>query len=641
LELKYLFSPGKLGALTLKNRIILPAMGSGMPEKEGYVSKQLIDFHLARVKGGCGLNIIENSAIREDTKAPHVVGIYDDRFLPGLMELTGKIHEAGGKACIQIWHAGRQTRSSLSGHPVIGPSPIPCPVNREMPKELSVPEIKDLAIAFADAADRAKRAGFDAIEIHGAHGYIITQFMSLFSNTRTDDYGGPLTNRTRFPIEIIAAIRQKVGREYPVLFRMSVEERVDGGLTMEDSKQIAPMLEKAGVNAIHISMGNYASIQFVIPPVDLPVAFNVENSAAIKQTVNIPVITAGRINDPILAENILKAGKADFISIGRGQLADPEFSNKAFKGDYDNIVKCVGCNQGCVDRRLYEMTSICCMRNPSCGREESYKLIPTHHPKKIMVIGGGPAGLEAATTLKRRGHDVVLCEKNSRLGGAFFLAGVAPRKNEMMDAALQMGRLAAMAGVEIRLETAATPELLESLKPQVVIVATGSNPNLPPIPGIDKPHVYTSIDVLSGKPIPGNSVAVIGGGLVGVEVAELLLKKGKKITLVEMLAKIAGDLGKTRRGFSLNSLKSEGARIFTNAKCTQIRDTSIEIEHASGREILADIDAVVIAVGFISDNTLVDYLKSSGGEYHVIGDAHHTGKALDAIWEAAELARKI
>ena len=281
------------------------------------------------------------------------------------------------------------------------------------------------------------------------------------------------------------------------------------------------------------------------------------------------------------------------------------------------------------------------MRNPSCGREESYKLIPTQQPKKIVVIGGGPAGLEAATTLKRRGHDVVLCEKNSRLGGAFFLAGVAPRKNEMMDAALQMGRLAAMAGVEIRLETAATPELLESLKPQVVIVATGSNPNLPPIPGIDKPHVYTSIHVLSGKPIPGNSVAVIGGGMVGVEVAELLLKKGKKITLVEMLAKIAGDLGKTRRGFSLNSLKSEGARIFTNAKCTRIGDTSIEIEHDSGREILADIDTVVIAVGFSPDDTLVDYLKSSGREYHVIGDAHHTGKALDAIWEAAELARKI
>ena len=301
-----------------------------MPEKEGYVSKQLIDFHLARVKGGCGLNIIENSAIREDTKAPHVVGIYDDRFLPGLMELTGKIHEAGGKACIQIWHAGRQTRSSLSGHPVIGPSPIPCPVNREMPKELSVPEIKDLAIAFADAADRAKRAGFDAIEIHGAHGYIITQFMSLFSNTRTDDYGGPLTNRTRFPIEIIAAIRQKVGREYPVLFRMSVEERVDGGLTMEDSKQIAPMLEKAGVNAIHISMGNYASIQFVIPPVDLPVAFNVENSAAIKQTVNIPVITAGRINDPILAENILKAGKGGFYFHRQGAAGRSGIQQQSF-----------------------------------------------------------------------------------------------------------------------------------------------------------------------------------------------------------------------------------------------------------------------------------------------------------------------
>jgi 2,4-dienoyl-CoA reductase-like NADH-dependent reductase (Old Yellow Enzyme family)/thioredoxin reductase len=641
LELKYLFSPGNIGTLTLKNRIILPAMGSGMPEKDGYVSKQLIDFHLARVKGGCGLNIIENSAIREDTKAPHVVGIYDDRFLPGLTELTGKIHEAGGKACIQIWHAGRQTRSSLSGHPVIGPSPIPCPVNRETPKEVTVAEIKDLVNAFADAADRAKRAGFDAVEIHGAHGYIVTQFMSPFSNKRSDEYGGTLSNRIRFPIEVITAIRQRVGREYPVLFRMSVEEMVDGGLTMKDSKQIAPMLEKAGVDAIHISMGNYASIQYVIPPVDLPVAFNVENSAAIKQTVSIPVITAGRINDPMLAENILQAGKADFISIGRGQLADPEFSNKSYRGNYDDIVKCVACNQGCVDRRLYQMTAICCMRNPSCGREEAYKLTPAEQPKKIVVIGGGPAGLEVATTLKRRGHYVVLCEKNNRLGGSFFLAGVAPRKNEMMDAALQMGRLATKAGVEVRLETSATPELLESLNPQVVIIATGSTPILPKIPGIEKPHVFTSIDVLSGKPIPGSNVAVIGGGLVGVEVAELLLKQGKKITLVEMLPKIAGDLGKTRRGFSLNSLKSGGGKIFTDAKCTAIQDCSIEIQHDSSQEVLANIDTVVIAVGFKSDNTLIDYLKSSGREYHVIGDAHHTAKALDAIWEAAELARNI
>lgn len=641
MELNYLFSPGNIGTLLLKNRIILPAMGTGMPEKDGYVSRQLIEFHLARVKGGCGLNIIENSAVREDTKAPHVVGIYDDRFIPGLKELTDGIHKAGGKACIQIWHAGRQTRSSLSGHPVVGPSPIACPVNREVPKELSVEEIQDLVDAFANAADRAKRAGFDAVEIHGAHGYLITQFMSLFSNRRTDEYGGTLINRTRFSVEIISAIRKKVGRGYPLLFRMSVEERVDGGLTMEDSKQIAPILEKAGVNAIHVSMGNYASIQFVIPPIDLPLAFNVENSAAIKQTVSIPVITAGRINDPILAEKILKSGKADFVSIGRGQLADPEFGNKAFRGEYDDIVKCVACNQGCVDRRLYQMTSICCMRNPSCGREIEYTLVPTKNPQKIMVIGGGPAGLEAATTLKRRGHDVILCEKSNRLGGAFYHAGIAPRKFEMMDAALQMGRLAVKAGIEIRLETPVTPELIKAVDPQVIIVATGSTPIVPEIPGIKKPHVLTSIDVLSGKRTSGKTVAVVGGGLVGVEVAELLLKQEKKIVLVEMLPKIAGELGKTRRGFSIKGLEAGGAKIFTGAKCMEIRDTSIVIEQNEVQKVLENINAVVVAVGFRPDCSLVDYLKNSGREYYVIGDAHLAGKALDAIWEAAELARNI
>ncbi len=639
--LKNLFSQGKIGPLVLKNRIVLPAMGSGMPEKDGHVSKQLIDFHVARVKGGCGLNIVENSAVSENTKAPHVVGLYDDRFLPGLTELAGAIKQAGGSACIQIWHAGRQTRSSLSGLPVVAPSPIPCPVNREMPKELTVEEIDGLVEDFANAALRAKTAGFDAIEVHGAHGYIITQFMSPSANIRTDDYGGSFENRVRFPVEVVTAIREKVGADFPIIFRLSVEERVAGGLTLEDSKRIAATMAEAGVDAIHISMGTYASIQFVIPPVDLSPGFNVENGAKIKREINIPLITAGRINDPLVAEKILAEGKADFVSVGRGQLADPEFANKAFRGDYDDIVKCVGCNQGCVDRRLYQMTSICCLRNPSCGREEAYTLVATESPKNVLVIGGGPAGLEVATTLQRRGHAVTLCEKGKQLGGAFFLAGVAPRKDEMSDAALQMGRLAAKAGVDIRLETAVTPEMMDELDPDEVVVATGSSPIIPKIPGVGGPHVYTANMVLSGRSISGDKVMVIGGGLIGAEVAELLSEKGKQVTIVEMLPKIAGDLGKTRRKFSLDGLKAAGVRVMTETTCKEIRPKSVVLEHSDQQEELVDMDAVVIAVGLRSDDSLIDHLKKSGRSYHVIGDARKPAKALDAIWEAAELARKI
>lgn len=641
MKLEYLFSPGRIGSLTLKNRVVLPAMGSGMPEKEGYVSKQLINFHVARASGGCGLNIVENSAITEDTKAPHVVGIYDDRFIPGLKELTDRIHEAGGKACIQIWHAGRQTRSSLSGYQVVAPSSIPCPVNKEMPKALSIEEIEELINAYASAAERAQRAGFDGVEVHGAHGYLITQFMSPLANKRQDDYGGSLENRARFPIEVVREIRERLGNDFPVIFRISVEERVEGGLTVNDSKQIAPMLEEAGVDAIHISMGNYASIQYVIPPMDLPVAFNLENSAALKRTVNIPIIMAGRINDPLVAEDILKNDKADFITVGRGQLADPEFCNKALKGDYDEIIKCVACNQGCVDRRLYQMTSICCLRNPSCGREEEYKLVPTDTPKKIMVAGGGPAGLEAATTLKRRGHDVVLYEKDNRLGGSFFLAGEAPRKSEMMEAAIQMGKLAAKAGVKIQLETEVTPELIESEKPEAVVVATGAKPIFPEIPGCDRTHVIKANDVLTGKQVSGKNTVVMGGGLIGVEVAELLLQQGKQVTILEMLPKIAKEMGKTRKEFSLKSLENGGAKILTRTRCKEIQDTNIVIENETGPRILPDIDAIIIAVGLRPNNSLVDYLETSNLEHYVIGDAHDVTNALDAIWESAALARKI
>lgn len=639
--LNALFSPGRIGTLELKNRIIFPAMGTAYPDKDGFVTQRLIEYQVARVEGGCALNTAENAAVHENSKAPNTLGIYDDKFIPGLSRLTDAIRKKGGKSCLQIWHAGRQTKSSISGHQVVAPSAIPCPLNREMPRELSERDIEEIVDAFGKGALRAKKAGFDSVEIHGAHGYLVSQFMSAFSNIRSDKYGGSIDNRARFLLEVIKSIKNETGDDFPLILRISGEEHVENGLTIADSMKIARMAETAGVDAIHVSAGVYASMQYIIPPMDLPIGFNIKNAAAIKEVVKIPVIGVGRINDPVTAAKVLDSGDVDFISIGRGQLADPEFCNKAMSGAFDEIVKCIGCNQGCVDRRLFQGEPVSCLRNPACGHESDYRLIKTMKPRKILVAGGGPGGLEAAVTLKKRGHNVVLCEKTSRLGGAFFLAGIAPRKEELSTAALDMGKAAIREGVDVMLQTDVTPEVIESMNPDVVIVATGSYPLMPDIPGIKGPHVVTAYDILNGSRSVGNNVAIIGGGLVGVEVAEFLAEQGKNVTIIEMLKRLAGDLGMIRRRFALKSIDERGITALTQTTCTKITENSIIIEKDNREMELKDMDSVVIAVGMVSENPLNKYLKAAGLEYYVIGDALKPRKALDAIWEAAEIGRKI
>ena len=639
--LDHLFRAGKIGALVLKNRVILPAMGTLLPEEDGSVSRGLIDYHAARARGGCGLNIVEVAAVHPTTKGPHYLAVYDDRFIPGLSELAEAIKEAGGKACLQLWHAGRQTNSFVSGLPIVAPSPIPCPKCREMPRELTQSEIRELISAYGDAALRARRAGFDAVEVHGAHGYLIAQFMSAYSNRRTDEYGGPLENRIRFALEVVKDIREKVGPDFPVLFRLSADEYVKDGLNIAETKRIAGMLEKAGVNAIHVSAGNYETLFRIIPPLDFPVAVNADNAAAVKSVTRLPVIAALRINDPVLADRLIRDGQADFVAVGRGQIADPEFCNKAQAGDLDSIVKCVGCNQGCVDRNFLDRLPISCLRNPAAGREAQYALQPARQRKKVLVVGGGPAGLEAATILRKRGHDVLLVEKSDHLGGQFLLAGAAPRKKEMAEAALQMGRTAERQGVRIRLNTPFSATVMEEFKPDDVVVATGSTPIVPPLPGIQKAHVVKAHDVLAGLEISGEHVAVIGGGLVGLEAAELLCSRGKRITIVELLDKIGNGLGPTRRLLAKNFIAEHNIEVHLNTKCLEIKDRSLVVERSGAIHEIGPIDAVVIAVGVAADRTVENELSKMGCRFHVIGDARQARKALDAIWEGADAGRAI
>ncbi len=641
MPLNHLFSEAKIGSLILKNRVILPAMGSLYPDKGGLVSDKLIAYHVARAKGGCGMNIVEIAAVHPTSKAPRNLSIYDDSFIPGLTRLADAIKKAGGRAAIQIWHAGRQTYSRWTDRPLIAPSPIPCPMCKGMPVEMTKEVIEEMVEAYGDGALRAKKAGFEAIEIHAAHGYLIAQFLSPYSNHRTDEYGGSFENRARFALAVIQNVREKVGPDFPVLYRLSADEYVPDGLTVEDAKVVAKMVEKAGVDAVHVSAGCYGALQMIIPPLDLPAGLNVENAAAVKSAVKIPVVAALRINDPEMADRLIGEGKADFVAVGRGQLADPEFCNKAKAGALDDIIKCIGCNQGCADRLFNERKPISCLRNPLTGRELEYAITSADHRKKVLVVGAGPAGLEAAMVARKRGHDVVVIEKNDRVGGQFFLAGAVPWKKEMAEAALQMGRMAERLGVQVRLNTPLTEKILDEVKPDEIIVAAGSAPFVPPIAGSDGEHVMSGHDVLAGSKSTGQSVAVIGGGLIGMEVAELLSNQGKKVTIIEMLEEVGGGLGRTRKVFAMKFIEESGVKVFVRAKCLEIKRNSIVLDQDGQILEIGDFGTIVMAAGVKPDRTVETFLQDKGYPFRVIGDAREARKALDAIWEGADAGRAV
>ena len=646
IKLEHLFSPIKIKTMELKNRIVMPPMGTFMANADGNASDRLIDYHEARAKGGAALVTVEVTAVHPSCAFGMgeigVSSLYDDKFVPGWRRFTERIHAAGAKASIQLWHPGREMPALGPEMPPWAPSLLPCPcLNcQDIPHVMSTADVEMMIDSFAQAARRAKEAGFDAVEIHGAHGYLIAQFMSAYSNNRTDRYGGDLRSRMRFALEILRAARAKVGPDFPIIFRLSADERVDGGRNIDESMTIAPMLVAAGADCLSISTGVYVTGQYTIPPVYLPKGINVHDAEQIKKVVNVPIIVAGKLNDPLMAEQVIASGKADLVAIGRGLYADPDLPNKAAAGQLEDIRWCTACVQGCITALGTSFTPKCLV-NPEVGRERQMAITPALKAKRVLVVGGGPAGMEAAKIAAQRGHDVTLYEKEAEFGGQYRIASIPPAKQEIIPYLRYQARQLDKSGVKVVQGQEATVATVDQLKPDVVIVATGSRPVIPDMPGADGGNVVTVHDVLTFKVITGHRVVIVGGGTVGSETADFLASYGRDVTIVEMLPEIASDMPPIAKYFLLERLNKQSVKVVTSAVVMKITADGVVVSRDGREETIGGANTVVLALGTVSQNNLAKEIEGKVGEVYVIGDAQTPGKAMEAIAAGAEIGRQI
>jgi 2,4-dienoyl-CoA reductase-like NADH-dependent reductase (Old Yellow Enzyme family)/thioredoxin reductase len=636
---KTLFSPFRIGNWDLKNRIVMPPMATHFAAEDGSVNDRHIAYYLARIKGGVGYITSEHIGIMKQGRAfPNMALIDSDQHIPRFKKLVEAIHREDGKIVIQINHAGRQTSASITGSPIVAPSAIPCPVRKEMPKELSLEEIQKIIDAFREAARRVKETGADGVEIHMAHGYLINQFLSPFSNKRMDEYGGDPDRRMKMAIDVLRTVRNQVGSDFLVLCRLSADEYVEGGLKLEDSKEIAKALERNGADALHVSACVAASGYLNHPPYYADEGIFAHLAQGIKSVVRIPVIAVGRIRTPELANQILEEKKADLISMGRALIADPNLPMKALQGNREDIIPCISCNR-CI--QSIRKGALQCAVNPETGREEIFKLQKADQPKKVWIIGGGPAGMKAAEIAALRGHQVNLYEEKEKLGGKFLLAALPPRKQVLKEFIDQLTAQLRKLPVKILIGKSFRPASLRRGKPDVVIVATGGKPFFPAIDGIQDFGAISVEDALRGSVLLGKKVLVVGGGGIGAEVADYLSENGKEVTLVEMREGIALDLVGHLQHFLNTRLKAKSIQILTSTKAIRFEKKALWVEDSEGKKKLEGFDSIVVALGSAPNNELAESIRDRVSELYVIGDASKPREVMEAVLEGEEVALKI
>ncbi|MCX7816007.1 MAG: FAD-dependent oxidoreductase [Syntrophales bacterium] len=644
MEFERLFTPVRIKGLEIRNRIVMLPMTTGYTEKDEEVGDRFINFFAERAKGGTGLIIIPFSPVKAGS--PVEPGLYDDRFLPGIRRLTGEIHKHGARTAAQLiisYHVVFK-----EGKPeVVAPSAVVNQLLRVMPRELTEDEITYIVKECGKAARRAREGGFDAVEILVGGGYLLNRFLSPISNKRNDRYGGSLENRMRIILEVIDAMKKEAGEDFIYSCRLNVEEQMPGGHTIEDSKIVAKILEEAGIDIINVYTGWHESTVPTVAP-SLPRGAFAHLAAQIKATVSVPVIAANRINSPFVAEEILADGKADLVGMGRALMADPFLPNKAREGRWKEIIPCLACSHCLTEvmacyRKWGEPATTYCAVNPEAGREGTDLLKVPDVKKKVYVIGGGPAGMEAAIIAAVRGHKVSLFEEHGRLGGRLSLAAIPPYKEEITDLINSFSERLKRAEVDVRLNTRVDEALIEEEKPDVVIVATGAETTIPEIPGVDLPHVVTAEDVLQDVRRVRGNVIVIGGGMVGCETAEHVLLRGEgisSVTILEMLDRMADNVSPTYRPFFLARLKSEGIRMKTGVKVVGITKEGVQVEY-NGKVETVEGDYVIIAVGFKADQEKTRIFLGKTPEVYFVGDCVQARMIKDAILEGFEIGRSI
>jgi len=648
----HLSTPVSLGSLILKNRLVMSQMTMNYAAAEGFVTEKLIRYYLERAKGGVGLILVEGTFFTPEGRGyKNQLSLSSPDHVKGLRQLTDAAHGVADapKIFLQIHHSGWRASSKVSGLPPVGPSTFAPYPGAEVARDLSVKEIKELVEAHILAAAMAKEAGFDGVDFHCAHGYLIPSFFSPLSNQRTDEYGGDLAGRTRFLLEIIRGTKERLGRDFPVTIKISGDEYIEEGLALKEMVKIARMAEESGIDGIMISAGTVGGkkvedlsqahkVLRTLPMMTNPGCL-VPLAAEMKKTLRIPVIAVGRINHPALAEDIIVKGQADLVAIGRALLADPYFPRKAFAGKEEEIRPCIACNEGCY-KRIFQQLDIRCSVNPTLGREEEISCPPAASPKRVAVIGGGPAGMEAAYAARERGHHVLLLEASEKLGGQLNLASLPPGRKEIERFCKFIKNRLQRSGVKILKGKRATASLLQKHGPDVVILAAGAHPRRIKIRGLEEERMISAWEVLSSRGGIREPILVLGAGLVGCETADLLSEAAKNVLLAEILPEMApGQDADTKAYFTLK-FKKNGVEVLTGTELRSVEGEKAILQRGA-EEFQVRVETVVYAVGSQANDELYKELVSSGLKVIKIGDCVQPRTIMEAVQEGFQAGRSI